>query len=102
MIAKEQMDAVFADVAMKEAVRDRRLHKRKLYGTDDGVAALCDLIRSGGVFSQLMPEDPAAIGAYNVTIGILEDAGLLDEENLEEIVRSMLSLPVMPDREAKE
>ena len=81
-----------------KAFKEVRKNRRELYSSDFGVKELTRIIKHSGVFSRIENvEDVEYIGRRNQVVDLLDDMGLLDESNLERLVRYMLSLPLMPE-----
>ena len=99
MIAKETVDRIYSDPVFLQKTIERRSIKRAFYNNEDGIDVLADMIVSANVFGAIDPDDECAIGAHNFTIQFLEDIGLFDEDNLKEMIRFLLSLPVFPARD---
>lgn len=81
-----------------EDVIGRRIRLRELYRSSTGVEQLCDIARSGCVFSQIGTDLDAA-ARHDFAVAMFDDIGLFDEANLEGIIRFLLSQPVFPEAE---
>ena len=84
-----------------ERFAQERIERRAIYGSPRGIRELAHLISYSGVLSKVDASDPVSIGAHNLCIDMLDDMGLLDEANLEELVRFMLSSPAVPGMRAE-
>lgn len=98
MITRADVEAAYREPEKLRKIVELRNIKKAFYRGEDGVAELASLIKGGGVFAKLDPNDPAAIGAYNLAIDVLDSIGFFDEENLERTVEFLLSLPAFPER----
>ena len=102
MVTREEIDAIYVSKAEGE-VRKKRENLRGTFKGEDRPEYLKNLIMNGNFFTKTKPGDVVADAERNYVIGIMDEMGFLDEENLLRVVRYMLyELPVLPDRAEKE
>lgn len=68
--------------------------ERSVYATEEGKNALTRLIVTGGIFNK-MNSNEGEIAIHNLVVGILEECGFLDEENIRKIVDMFFTLPLV-------
>lgn len=107
-------DSFFDDARKKEAagipefrdfmerLKASRIMYRGTFKGDGGIRILARMCFDANVFGIIDPSDPEAIGRRNMVIDLFDNMGLLDEANMESIIRYMLSLPVVPAEKRKE
>lgn len=78
-------------VKLTEKEVEERRARRALYLSDVGIKELVSFINITNVFHPITDESEIAL--HNLGILKLEQLGLLDEENLESLLKYMLSSP---------
>lgn len=102
MRTREEIDAIYASGQADEARRLRQ-NLRGAFMGEDRPEFLRNLIMNGNFFTKTRPGDEVADAERNFVIGMMDDMGFLDEENLIRIVEFMLyDLPALPARGDRE
>lgn len=85
---------------LKEGYKDmemdlgsERAKVRRAYTTEESVEQLTRLLVNCKVFSRVSNEGEVSL--HNLGIAMLEDMGILDEENIKLIVKELLDLPLI-------
>lgn len=87
----ERLSEGYKDMEMD--LGSERAKVRRAYTTEESIEQLTRLLVNCKVFSRVANEGEVAL--HNLGIAMLEDMGILDEENIKLLVKTMLELPLL-------
>lgn len=100
MRTKRDIDQFLASGGNLDDLKRDRQNLRLFYiSTDYGAELLKNQLLQLGLFVALDPEDKESIALHNYAVSMLDDMGVLDEENLLTLVDLILGkMPLAPER----